>query len=700
MPTLPPDVTTMPDVTTTPDATSSCLPPSLPISHRNNRLPPALPYFILIIICCQLPLPYQYDARDSATASIVSAVCQDNDHGFGRIRVPKQKRNTGTKEMKIVDNCKKGLGYENYNAVLPPYTRNFMPPTPDLSFTGFDEFVNEPIVENCKALSSEEEPKAEAISTACYMQKKVLVDKPHNKTPYEFFHGRTPTLSFMRTFKCPVTILNTIDQLGKFKGKADECFFVRYSLNSKAFRLFNSRTRIVEENLHIRFSKSTPNIVGSEPDWLFDIDALTRIMNYEPIVADPKSSHDDGFKPFSDDEKKELCIAFEKFTHEKFQMSYMGELTFFLGLQVKLKKDGIFVSQDKYVAKILKKFRSMIGSLMYLTSSRPDIMFAVCAYARYQVNLKVLHLYDVKRIFMYLKGQPIGPWYPKDYPFDLVAYTNSSYAGASLDMKSTTGGCQFLGLLLVILNTAEFLLLVILNTVRKSKEKCYIDDRKAVWNGIGVNAGDSKGEGDRENEQCLARKRGSAIPTDPHHTPTIIQPSTQPKKKQQPRKPKRKDTQIPQPSDPIENLPDKAIHEELGDSLVRAATTASSIEAEKDSANIDAAQDSVAGIEKGIDIQELGKSAPTKSSQQSQDKGRGILIEPMIEPMNPMKRKDQLRLDEKAALKLQAAIDEEERLAREKAEKVKEANIALIETWDDIHAKIDVDHQLIKRMQA
>ncbi|GKD88668.1 uncharacterized mitochondrial protein-like protein, partial [Tanacetum coccineum] len=138
--------------------------------------------------------------------------------------------------------------------------------------------------------------------------------------------------------------------------------------------------------------------------------------------------------------KKELCIAFKKLMHEKFQMSSMGKLTFFLGLQVKKKKDGIFVSQDIYVAEILKKFRfievktasilmetqkpllkdadgeevdvhmyrSMIDSLMYLTSSRPGIMFVVY------------------------------------YPFDLVAYTDSDYAGASLDRKSTTGGCQIL----------------------------------------------------------------------------------------------------------------------------------------------------------------------------------------------------------------------------------------------------------------
>nr|GEU30188.1 retrotransposon protein, putative, Ty1-copia subclass [Tanacetum cinerariifolium] len=130
----------------------------------------------------------------------------------------------------------------------------------------------------------------EAVNTACYVQNKVLVVKPHNKTLYELFHGRTPTLSFMRPFICLVTILNTKDHLGKFNGKADEGFFVGYSLNSKAFREFNSKTKIVEENLHIRLSESTPNVVGSRPNWLFDIDALTRTMNYEPIFTGTQSN--------------------------------------------------------------------------------------------------------------------------------------------------------------------------------------------------------------------------------------------------------------------------------------------------------------------------------------------------------------------------------------------------------------------------
>nr|GFA56713.1 putative ribonuclease H-like domain-containing protein [Tanacetum cinerariifolium] len=164
--------------------------------------------------------------------------------------------------------------------------------------------------------------------------------------------------------------------------------------------------------------------------------------------------------------------------HDKFQMSAMGELNFFLGLQVQQKKDVIFLSQDKYVGDILKKFRysdvksdntpmdkenpwgkdgpgkdvelhlyrSMIGSLMYLTASRPDIMFAVCAGARHQVTPKECHLHAVKRIFRYLKGHPkLGLWYPRESPFNLVAYSDSDYSGAAQDRKSTTEGCQFLG---------------------------------------------------------------------------------------------------------------------------------------------------------------------------------------------------------------------------------------------------------------
>nr|GEZ80779.1 hypothetical protein [Tanacetum cinerariifolium] len=126
---------------------------------------------------------------------------------------------------------------------------------------------------------------AEAVNTACYVKNRVLVTKPHNKTPYELLHGRLPSIGFMRPFGCPATILNTLDPLGKFQGKVDEGFLVGYSVCSKAFRVFNSRTRIVRETLHVNFMENKPNVAGSGPVWLFDIDSLTRTMNYHPVIA-------------------------------------------------------------------------------------------------------------------------------------------------------------------------------------------------------------------------------------------------------------------------------------------------------------------------------------------------------------------------------------------------------------------------------
>ncbi|GJW17736.1 putative ribonuclease H-like domain-containing protein [Tanacetum coccineum] len=560
---------------------------------------------------------------------------------------------------------------------------------------------------------------AEAVSTACYVLNRVLVTKPQNKTPYELITGKIPIISYIRPFGCHVTILNTIDHLGKFEEKSDEGFLVGYSLNSKAFRVYNLETKRVEENLHINFLENKPNVVGKGPNWLFDLDYLTDSMNYQPVTAENKANKTAGPKeanhsaaeafrkefaqctedlllqagaaratstntvntvstPIStaspsrvfsaggpdltnndqddsqipaleeiydnpsdgiftnasyDDEgavadftnlettmnvspiptsrihsihpttqilgdptsavqtrskiePKKISQALEdeswvdamqeellQFKIQKVWIlvdlpfgkkaigtkwvyrnkkdergvvvrnkarlvaqgyrqeegidydevfapvarieairiflafaSYMGFIVYQMDVKsaflygtideevyvsqplgfvdpkfpkkvykvvkalyglhqaprawlatlstflVQQKEDGIFISQDKYVAEILKKFdfanvksastpietqkplnkdeeaadvdvhlyRSMIGSLMYLTASRPDIM--------------------------YLKGKPkLGLWYPRVSSFDLEAYSDSDYAGANLDRKSTTGGCQFLG---------------------------------------------------------------------------------------------------------------------------------------------------------------------------------------------------------------------------------------------------------------
>ncbi|GJW30254.1 retrovirus-related pol polyprotein from transposon TNT 1-94 [Tanacetum coccineum] len=552
---------------------------------------------------------------------------------------------------------------------------------------------------------------AEAVNTACYVLNRVIVIKSYNKTPYELIRGRTPLIDFMKPFGCPVTILNTRDNLGKFDEKADEGFFW-YSMISKVVRVFNRRTKIVEETLNIKFLENAPNVKENGPDWIFDVDSLTISMNYVPVIAgnqtngiagktdnivacqaekkiepeqeyilipfyttDPLISQGPKDSAKADlnnlettmnvspipttridkDHPKDQIIGdlnsaiqrrrMTKISDEHAMVSYINKqrrtnhkdyqnclFACFLSqkepkkviqalvdpswveamqeelLQFKLQKvwtlvdlpngnraigtkwvfrnkkeergivvrnkarlvaqgytqeEGIdydemdvksaflygtieeevyvcqppgfedphfldkvykvekalyglhqahkawyetlstyliengfrrgtidktlFIKKDKgdillvqvYVDDIIfgstKKslcdefeastpietnkalvkdeeaeavdvhlYRSMIGSLMYLTTSRPDIMFAVCACARFQVTPKTSHIHAMKRIFRYLKGQPkLGLWYPRDSPFDLEAFSDSDYAGASLDMKSTTGGCQF-----------------------------------------------------------------------------------------------------------------------------------------------------------------------------------------------------------------------------------------------------------------
>ncbi|KAI3666990.1 hypothetical protein L6452_42031 [Arctium lappa] len=196
----------------------------------------------------------------------------------------------------------------------------------------------------------------------------------------------------------------------------------------------------------------------------------------EPSEGDCRASEAEPSEDQTEAMQEEL-LQFER-NESEFEMSMMGELTFFLGLQVKQTTEGIFINQSKYVSDILEKYklsysspmktpmstgsklhadlegktvecklyRGMIGSLLYLTASRPDIMFATCLCARFQANPKESHLYAVKRIFRYLKGtKNLGLWYPENSGFDLMAYTDSDYGGCKLDRKSTSGSCQFLG---------------------------------------------------------------------------------------------------------------------------------------------------------------------------------------------------------------------------------------------------------------
>ncbi|KAL6318562.1 hypothetical protein AAG906_000640 [Vitis piasezkii] len=173
-----------------------------------------------------------------------------------------------------------------------------------------------------------------------------------------------------------------------------------------------------------------------------------------------------------------LCEDFSKCMHSEFEMSMMGELNFFLGLQIKQLKEGTFINQAKYIKDLLKRFnmeetkvmktpmslsikldmdekgksidstmyRGMIGSLLYLTASRPDIMYSVCLCARFQSCPKESHLSVVKRILRYLKGtMNIGLWYPKGDNFELIGFSDADFVGCRVERKSTSGTCHFLG---------------------------------------------------------------------------------------------------------------------------------------------------------------------------------------------------------------------------------------------------------------
>ncbi|GKC65270.1 retrovirus-related pol polyprotein from transposon TNT 1-94 [Tanacetum coccineum] len=175
---------------------------------------------------------------------------------------------------------------------------------------------------------------------------------------------------------------------------------------------------------------------------------------------------------------QELCDEFSKIMHVEFEMSMMGELNFFLGLQIKQLEDGIFFNQSKYIKEMLKKlgledskpiktpmssenkltkdeggesventkYRSMIGSLLYLTTSRPYNMFSVCLYARFQEDPKSSHLAAIKRIFRYIKGTThLGLWYPKGTGVETIVYADSDHARDYVDRKNTKGVCTFMG---------------------------------------------------------------------------------------------------------------------------------------------------------------------------------------------------------------------------------------------------------------
>ncbi|GJV53115.1 putative ribonuclease H-like domain-containing protein [Tanacetum coccineum] len=210
-------------------------------------------------------------------------------------------------------------------------------------------------------------------------------------------------------------------------------------------------------------------------------------------------------------------------------------------------------------------YRSMIGLLMYLTASRPYIMFVVCACARFQVTPKGSHLHAMKRIFRYFKGQPkLGLWYHKDSPFNLEAYTDSDYAGVSLDRKSTTGGCQFLGRRLLSWQCKKQTIVATSTT-----EEEYVATASCC------------------GQDNLKR------PTNIEPIPNVPS-SSQPQKTHKHRKTKRP-TEISQSSGPTTFVADETIYREMGNNVERAATTAASLDAAHDSGSGPRRQETILG---------------------------------------------------------------------------------------------------------
>ncbi|RVW47390.1 Retrovirus-related Pol polyprotein from transposon RE1 [Vitis vinifera] len=342
---------------------------------------------------------------------------------------------------------------------------------------------------------------AEAVNTSCYVLNRILLRPILKKTPYELWKNKKPNISYFKVFGCKSFILNTKDNLGKFDAKSDVGIFLGYSTSSKAFRVFNKRTMVIEESIHVIFDESNNSLQERES---FD-DDLGLETSMEKLQIEDKRQQEESEE---DPRKKNhlwhylllnKCKVNKAKTFQKIgsllstihkikslvihqvgevEMSMMGELNFFLGLQIQQLKKGTFINQAKYIKDLLKRFnmeeakvmktpmsssikldmdeksksidstmyRSIIGCLLYLTASRPDIMYSVCLCARFQSCPKESHLSAVKRILRYLKGtMNIGLWYPKADNFKLIGFSDAVLSGCKVERKSTSGTCHFLG---------------------------------------------------------------------------------------------------------------------------------------------------------------------------------------------------------------------------------------------------------------
>ncbi|GKB53042.1 ribonuclease H-like domain-containing protein, partial [Tanacetum coccineum] len=489
---------------------------------------------------------------------------------------------------------------------------------------------------------------AKAVSTACYVQHRVLAVKPYYKTPYELFRGFKPALSFMRPFGCHVTILNTLDSLGKFDGKSDEGFFVGYSLISKAFTVYNTRTRRVEENLHIGFLENEPMIEGNGTSEEVSQDCIVMpickdtsyfdsptkdVDNGEPKTADdaqkqvedgPNNENAEQERFVDDSSTKDINAAGQQVNTASHDLNTGSLKLNAVGPSVNTAspndQDSTEEEPEVDLGNITNSY--IVPTLPYKNPKDPlltlsmiwvfdvshafdhIIMFAVCACARFQVTPKTSHLLAVKRIFRYLKGKPtLSLWYSRDSPFELVAYTDSDYAGATLDRKSTIGGCQFLGNRLISWQCKKQTVVATSTTEAEyvAAASCcgqvlWIQNQLLDYGYnfmntvININNNNllTKGFDAGRFQYLVSNDMGTKVATvsNSYHLRHCLRGGIS----QEVGTPRYLSLVVP-----LTKVGDEAVHKELGDRMERAATTASSLEAEQDSGSGPRCQDTILG---------------------------------------------------------------------------------------------------------
>nr|GEY00895.1 putative ribonuclease H-like domain-containing protein [Tanacetum cinerariifolium] len=533
---------------------------------------------------------------------------------------------------------------------------------------------------------------AKVVNTACYVQNRVLVVKPHNKTPYELLHGRTPTLSFMGPFKYLVTILNAKDHL------------------------------------------------GSEPNWLFDIDALTKTMNYEPIVAgtqsngfaDPKISHDDGFKPSSDDGKKvDEDPRKENECNDQEKEDNVNSTNNVNTVSSTVNVAGTNENNELPIDPNMPALEDV--STFNFSSDDEDDAKSINGEAQIHARVDDKKIFDSMDMnFDNLSGKFL--MYPRN-----MRRIGKGFLGRITPLFPTM---VELGDSLVRATTIASILEVEQDSgnINSTKSKATPNESSSQETSLGGGPRCQEAMGDTiaqtrfenvsklSNDSLLAR--GNTLQSDEDElklnelmelctnlqtrvldlektktTQANVIDSLKKRVKKLERRNKSRTHKLKRLykvclTDRVESLDnedslgeDASKHERrINDidadediTLVNVQADAEMFDADKDlgGEEVFVEQEVVADKEKNDEVTLAQALAELKTSN---PKPKGVIIQEPKELVKP-KKKDQIRLDEEAALKLQAELDEEQTLAREKAKKEIEANIALIETWDDKRRK-------------